>query len=701
MIASTFVVGTANANQNVTGTTSVPDGNDLEVTKKVWNGTAWVDSITAEIGETIHFNITITYHKMCKQGYELTDINVTDTINHYGFGLNHYGLAYVFHSSNFAPSYIDGNVIYWNLTKDHGVILDYDRESSVSILFNITLTNGYGTLVNHVSVDAVEHCCKVDRHGEDEACVRVPKPPSLIFEKQVWNGTGWSDVFDGVHLGEYVHFQLTITYLGTDDIDLLKCAIVKDYLPTCCLEYVNDSEEFIYPDENLFEDPNVTVSDNIVVFDWWTTDKLFNLYAGQSVVIRFSAEVVKYCYDWVENCANVHLWSCKIPRENCLFLYKEDCASINCTPPPTTFDKFVKDGKEIVFVKDNWVKEINTTIGSTLRFRLELTYYGNEYLSDIRFYDELPCILEYADNLDSNVENISNYVEVSNDSKQIWWNLTHIELQDGETIYIEFNADVIGTTGNCCECEYVVNYASVTAREGCTQEPNFFMEDTVKITATANCPPSIPQIRGPTTGKVGEELTFYFVSTDPDGDQITYTINWGNRVISIELKSSDSGEEYIKTYNYTSAGTYKITASARDTHGASSGWTPSGYEHVITITEEEEPVINLSIDINKLSFGEIKGTIKNTGDIDVSDVDWKINITGGILDKINLAANGTIDELNQGEQGCITTGKRSLKHGFGRVNVVVTAVVDGQNFTETFHGFVLGRIFIDQTGKTL
>ncbi len=673
MIASTFVVGTVNANQNTTSS-SVPDCNGLEVTKKVWNGTAWVDSIDAEIGETIRFNITITYHQIC--GYELVDIVVVDTINPDG-------LAYVSRGFTPIPSYINGNVIYWNLTEDYNVTL-YDGDS-VSILFSITLTSGYGTLVNHVSVDAVEHCCGEPRHGEDEASVRVPKPPSLIFEKQVWNGTEWSDVLDGVHLGENVQFQLTITYVGVDDIDLMKCAIVEDYLPTCCLEYVNDSEEFIYPDETLFEDPEIIVSDGNVIFDW--TDKRFNLYPGQSIVIRFNAKVVNYCYDWVDNCAVVHLWSCRIPDEDecCHYLTARDCASINCTPPPTRFDKFVKDG-------DNWVKEINTSIGSTLRFRLELTYYGNDDLENIRFYDELPCILEYADNLASNVENITDYVEVSNNSKQIWWNLTCITLHDGETIYIEFDANVIGTTSSCCDCEYVINYANVIA--GCTPEPEFFMEDEVKITSTANCPPTIPGIRGPTTGTTDEELTFYFVSTDPDGDQIYYMVKWGDGSTTGWLGPFDSGDEQSITHVYTSPGTYKITAIAKDTDGATSGWTPSGYEHVVTITPGEEPVINLSIDISRLSFGEIKGTIENTGDIDVSDVDWVINVTGGILNKINLTANGTIDELNQGDSSPFTTGKRTLKHGFGRVTIEVTAVVDGQEFTETFYGFVLGRIFI-------
>ena len=680
MILTVFVV--------IHPTTATVGHHDAEMTvdKKVWNENAWADYREASIGDTVQFNISIK-NTGNNDNMWLHHIVVNDTLP--------LGLSYVINSSvliypdgnssSREPDIIGSNYLLWNFSSPCDLCIG--NNSTAYILFNASVTD-YGELNNSVLVNA-SWCGYKDVSGKAWAIVNVPQPPSppLIFEKQVWNGTEWSDVLDGVHLGENVQFQLTITYVGVDDI-IMKCATVEDYLPTCCLEYVNDSEEFIYPDETLFEDPEIIVSDGVITFDW-PTDKLFNLYAGQTIIIRFSAEVVHYCYDRVDNRAVVHLWSCPDPDEDegCHYLTAEDCASVNCTPPPTRFDKFVKDG-------DNWVEKINTSIGSTLRFRLELTYYGNDDLENIRFYDELPCILEYADNLASNVENITDYVEVSNNSKQIWWNLTCITtLHDGETIYIEFDANVIGTTGSCCDCEYVINYANVIA--GCTPETEFFMEDEVKITSTANCPPTIPGIRGPTTGTTDEELTFYFVSTDPDGDQVYYMVKWGDGTNSGWLGPFDSGDEQSITHVYTSPGTYKITAIAKDTKGATSGWTPSGYEHVVTITPGEEPVINLSIDISRLSFGEIKGTIENTGDIDVSDVDWVINVTGGILNKINLTANGTIDELNQGDSSPFTTGKRTLKHGFGRVTVVVTAVVDGQEFTETFHGFVLGRIFIN------
>ena len=51
-----------------------------------------------------------------------------------------------------------------------------------------------------------------------------------------------------------------------------------------------------------------------------------------------------------------------------------------------------------------------------------------------------------------------------------------------------------------------------------------FIAPFIVMTASANEPPSIPIITGPTNGKTGEDLTYTFVSTDPDGDDLIETL---------------------------------------------------------------------------------------------------------------------------------------------------------------------------------
>jgi hypothetical protein len=57
----------------------------------------------------------------------------------------------------------------------------------------------------------------------------------------------------------------------------------------------------------------------------------------------------------------------------------------------------------------------------------------------------------------------------------------------------------------------------------------------------------------------GESTTFNVSATDPDGDALTYTINFGDGT------ASESGNEVVHTY--ASAGTYTAEVSVDDGHG--------------------------------------------------------------------------------------------------------------------------------------
>ena len=43
-----------------------------------------------------------------------------------------------------------------------------------------------------------------------------------------------------------------------------------------------------------------------------------------------------------------------------------------------------------------------------------------------------------------------------------------------------------------------------------------------------NEPPSIPEINGPTKGNAGTEYTYEFCSSDLEGDDIYYCVDWGD-----------------------------------------------------------------------------------------------------------------------------------------------------------------------------
>jgi hypothetical protein len=89
-----------------------------------------------------------------------------------------------------------------------------------------------------------------------------------------------------------------------------------------------------------------------------------------------------------------------------------------------------------------------------------------------------------------------------------------------------------------------------------------------------NQPPNAPDIDGPTSGRVGVEYEWTIIAIDPDGDDITYYIDWGDECGGAEWHGPyPSGEEVVLTYMYTIRGTFIINAMTKDEHGAESNWT--------------------------------------------------------------------------------------------------------------------------------
>jgi hypothetical protein len=93
----------------------------------------------------------------------------------------------------------------------------------------------------------------------------------------------------------------------------------------------------------------------------------------------------------------------------------------------------------------------------------------------------------------------------------------------------------------------------------------------VTITATANQSPTTPTITGPDSGKKGTRYSFGVTSTDPDGDDISYCYCWGDDSSCGCTDEVSSGTEKTIRHTWDEKGTYTITVSAKDEHGAESG----------------------------------------------------------------------------------------------------------------------------------
>ena len=91
--------------------------------------------------------------------------------------------------------------------------------------------------------------------------------------------------------------------------------------------------------------------------------------------------------------------------------------------------------------------------------------------------------------------------------------------------------------------------------------------------AGVNNPPGAPSIDGPVKVKINVNCNYVLNAVDPEGDDVSYFVDWGDGTNSGWTTPSTSGDDITVTHKWTKKGTYSVKAKAKDTYGAESGWT--------------------------------------------------------------------------------------------------------------------------------
>ncbi len=90
-----------------------------------------------------------------------------------------------------------------------------------------------------------------------------------------------------------------------------------------------------------------------------------------------------------------------------------------------------------------------------------------------------------------------------------------------------------------------------------------------------NSPPNTPATpSGRTLGIVSRSYTYLTSTTDPNGDNVKYTFDWGDGTTTT-TGFVTSGSTGYASHSWGSAGTYYVRAYATDSNYASSGWSGS------------------------------------------------------------------------------------------------------------------------------
>jgi len=153
----------------------------------------------------------------------------------------------------------------------------------------------------------------------------------------------------------------------------------------------------------------------------------------------------------------------------------------------------------------------------------------------------------------------------------------------------------------------------------------------------SNHPPLTPSnFSGPTTGTIGTSLNYTSSTTDPEGDKIRYTFDWGDGSSS-SSEFVASGESVTMNHQWTAAGEYQIRVQATDQHGNASGW--SSTTAVTIINNPPAPPLSPS-GFTTGNEGETLAFTSSTVDPEGNQIQYTFNWGDGVSSTSELIPSG-------------------------------------------------------------
>jgi len=172
--------------------------------------------------------------------------------------------------------------------------------------------------------------------------------------------------------------------------------------------------------------------------------------------------------------------------------------------------------------------------------------------------------------------------------------------------------------------------------------------------------PFPPEINGPTEGDIGRQIDFTFTTTDPGNSDVYYWVEWGDGNHEEWVGPCSSGSIVNLSHTYNDQGNFSITAKAKNTFGSESSWSEP---FVIVIFAPQ-----LEIGLISGGFFKVKTVIKNTGAIDIMQVQWNITLSGGAW--FGKQTSGNLLSISPEGERTITSGPII---GLGKTIITVTA----------------------------
>ena len=143
-------------------------------------------------------------------------------------------------------------------------------------------------------------------------------------------------------------------------------------------------------------------------------------------------------------------------------------------------------------------------------------------------------------------------------------------------------------------------------------------------------PPATPVITGPVNGVLNVTYTFTVNTTEPDGEDVSYLIDWGDGTNSGWLGPYSPGTSHTAEKAWSAVATYPVKTKAKDIHGVTSEWSDPITVSIIHDNPPNTPTID----------GKARGKVDtlypyifNTDDINGDDVYYYIEWGDGQVDE--------------------------------------------------------------------
>lgn len=220
---------------------------------------------------------------------------------------------------------------------------------------------------------------------------------------------------------------------------------------------------------------------------------------------------------------------------------------------------------------------------------------------------------------------------------------------------------------------------------------------TVTVMQPSN-PPNTPGVpEGPSSGVVGDALTFRATTTDPDGDSVSFQFNWGDGSSSDWTSYVASGETGTAQKAFQSEGTYHVKVKARDTYGVTSAWSDSLTVGIVSTSTRGDIQVNsdpsgAEIWLNGSNTGKTTNALLQdlaAGEHTVSlrmqgYADYEVTVT--VIAEQTVSVNATLEAIGELLWRYETGGEVSSSPAIGSDGTVYVGSSDSKLYAFTPQG---------------